>query len=93
MKAAPLYNDEEKRFLAGYRIFCPGCEQYHILDQRWTFNGNCESPTFTPSLMCNRDYPERRCHSFITNGKIQFLSDCYHKLVGQTVELAEVEPW
>lgn len=32
-----------------------------------------------------------RCHSFITDGKIQFLGDCTHGLVGQTVELPDVE--
>lgn len=31
------------------------------------------------------------CHSFITNGQIQFLSDCTHSLAGQTVELPEVD--
>ena len=30
------------------------------------------------------------CHSFITNGQIQFLSDCTHALAGQTVELPDV---
>lgn len=30
------------------------------------------------------------CHSYITDGKIQFLSDCTHELVGQTVELPEI---
>jgi len=29
------------------------------------------------------------CHSFIRNGKIEFLSDCTHALAGQTVELPE----
>ena len=29
------------------------------------------------------------CHSFITDGKIQFLNDCTHELVGQTVEMVE----
>jgi hypothetical protein len=29
------------------------------------------------------------CHSFVTNGKIQFLADCTHKLAGQTVELPD----
>ena len=29
------------------------------------------------------------CHSFIADGKIQFLSDCTHKLAGQTVELPD----
>ena len=32
-----------------------------------------------------------RCHSFVTNGKIQFLGDCTHALVGQTVDLLDVE--
>ena len=27
------------------------------------------------------------CHSYITEGKIQFLSDCTHALAGQTVDL------
>lgn len=31
------------------------------------------------------------CHSFVTDGKIQFLNDSTHSLSGQTVELPEVE--
>lgn len=27
------------------------------------------------------------CHSFVTDGRIQFLSDCTHALAGQTVNL------
>ncbi|MCM1564938.1 MAG: DUF6527 family protein [Dehalobacter sp.] len=30
------------------------------------------------------------CHSFVTDGKIQFLNDCTHSLAGQTVELPEI---
>lgn len=31
---------------------------------------------------------ERRvCHSFVTDGRIQFLGDCTHALAGQTVDL------
>lgn len=29
------------------------------------------------------------CHSFVTDGQIQFLSDCTHGLAGQTVPLPE----
>lgn len=32
------------------------------------------------------------CHSFVTDGRIQFLGDCTHKLAGQTVDLPEIEP-
>jgi len=46
----------------------------------------------------NADHPEDKapftcgvCHSFIRDGKIEFLSDCTHKLAGQTVELFELE--
>jgi hypothetical protein len=30
-----------------------------------------------------------QCHSFVTKGQIQFLGDCTHDLVGQTVELPD----
>ncbi|MDP1925783.1 MAG: DUF6527 family protein [Thiobacillus sp.] len=29
----------------------------------------------------------RVCHSFVTDGRIQFLGDCTHHLAGQTVDL------
>lgn len=29
------------------------------------------------------------CHSFVTDGRIQFLGDCTHALAGQTVDLPE----
>ncbi|WP_425962728.1 DUF6527 family protein [Rhizobium nepotum] len=31
------------------------------------------------------------CHSFVTDGRIQFLSDCTHTLAGQTVDLPDWE--
>jgi len=31
------------------------------------------------------------CHSFVTDGRIQFLSDCTHKLAGQTVDIPDWE--
>lgn len=82
-----------------YLIFCHGCNGHHSLttlqknekDAQWHFNGNINIPTFTPSLNVNKDMPEAHCHSFITDGKIQFLDDCFHELKGQTVELPEIE--
>lgn len=32
---------------------------------------------------------EHVCHSFVTDGRIQFLGDCTHALAGQTVDLPE----
>jgi|CXWL01.1.fsa_nt_gi hypothetical protein len=33
------------------------------------------------------DIPKRVCHSFVTDGRIQFLNDCTHAMAGQTVAL------
>ena len=51
----------------------------------------------TGSCWCdyNNEHPEAayykcgNCHSFITEGMIQFLDDCTHALKGQTVALPE----
>jgi hypothetical protein len=32
---------------------------------------------------------EKVCHSFVTDGHIQFLGDCTHALAGQTVDLPD----
>ena len=32
-------------------IECPGCGCSHIFDQQWTFNGDFEKPTFSPSML------------------------------------------
>lgn len=31
-----------------------------------------------------------RCHSFVTDGRIQFLSDSTHALAGQTIDLPDI---
>jgi hypothetical protein len=67
----------------------------------WDFNGDLDRPTVSPSILvtwpANPDASEefkewrteRRCHSFIREGKIQYLSDCTHELAGQTIEIPE----
>lgn len=75
----------------GYVIFCPGCNHGHVYDSRWTFNGDLEKPTFSPSYLAKR--PGLVCHSFVSDGKIQFLNDCTHALAGKTVELGEAKLW
>ena len=79
-----------------YVIFCEACGHGHILDERWTFNGNFESPTFSPSLLVRKENildNDSVCHSFITDGKIQYLNDCTHELAGKTVELCDFNKW
>lgn len=65
-------------------FWCPGCEHMHLVNSGWTFNGNYDKPTFSPSVLVTGGH---RCHSFVQGGHIQFLSDCTHALAGQTVEL------
>ncbi|MDO6965801.1 hypothetical protein ABID20_000258 [Rhizobium alvei] len=31
------------------------------------------------------------CHSFVTDGRIQFLNDCTHDMAGQTVDLPDFD--
>lgn len=87
-----------------YLIECPGCECLHILDHRWSFNGSMDKPTFRPSYLIHGskdqpNYQAPRCHSWISDGRIQFLNDSTHKLKGQTVDLPEFDedrslwPW
>ena len=79
-------------------FFCPGCQCGHKVTVAgdvqpvWSWNNSYESPTFSPSVLVGSDFTftERRCHSFVNNGEIQFLSDCYHDLAGKTVPLPDV---
>jgi hypothetical protein len=36
------------------------------------------------------DFKCFRCHSFVADGRIQFLADCTHALANQTVDLPDV---
>jgi len=79
-------------------FYCKGCKQYHGITvegekhPKWDFNRDFEKPTFSPSIMVEiGHYPEPSdiCHSFVNDGKIQYLSDCTHELAGQTIDLEE----
>jgi len=82
---------------SGYTLFfCPGCERPHAVGVKgpgaWGYNGDAERPTFTPSVGVNMDRgaPDAPlCHSFVTGGRIQFLTDSDHALAGQTVDLPD----
>lgn len=92
--------------IKGYLFYCPGCKYEHYvtvkphenaLGASWDFNGDLENPTFQPSILQRIEFqpgtgkPTTTCHSFVTNGKIQFLSDCTHSLAEQTVDMTEMK--
>jgi hypothetical protein len=76
-------------------FWCPGCDDVHGIrhgGEGWTWNDSLELPTFSPSVLVrfNMRGVDFICHSFVTEGRIQFLMDSTHKLAGQTVDLP---PW
>lgn len=84
--------DEYRPFT--HMIQCPACEIGHgfkVGQNGWTFNGDFEKPTFSPSLLVRGGTgPNSICHSFVREGKIEFLSDCTHDMAGKTIDLPEI---
>jgi uncharacterized protein YlaI len=88
-----------------YIFFCPGCNEGHDFATKhpnfaepWTFNGDIEKPTFSPSLLMVRSKADYegcgpRCHSFVTDGKIHYCQDCEHELAGKTVDMVDIPEW
>lgn len=78
-----------------YLFWCKGCNAEHAVGLKsegghHDFNMDLNCPTISPSVLCNF-VPGETCHSFIKEGKIQYLSDCWHELAGKTIELPEIE--
>lgn len=86
--------------LYGYSHWCAGCRcvhTFHVVGPGpvWTFNGNMEKPTFSPSM--RYFIPARKdvvgkiiesevtlCHYFLTDGEIDYLADSSdHELRGK----------
>ena len=115
MLSSKLRNGENNYLM----FWCPGCKGIHAISYgqgKWSWNGDVNKPTFTPSVLVtnghftsdykkgdrcwctyNAEHPDeehpftcQRCHSFVTDGKIQFLNDCSHELAGQTVDLPDI---
>lgn len=81
---AQLVSEPEEEVWA---FFCPGCQCSHSIrikgpQPRWAWNGDTECPTISPSILAVGEY---RCHSFVRDGSIQYLTDCTHALAGQTL--------
>jgi hypothetical protein len=91
-KPSPLLRRDENGDLW---FHCPGCQKRHCVRVAppgpvWGYNGDPGAPTFTPSILVTWPGLDKRCHSYVRDGQIQFLDDCSHALKGQTVP---IPPW
>lgn len=89
----------------GWMIRCQAC-QWHEFPKigqssaNWSFNGDMERPTFSPSMNQMTNSPDSkyynpecessRCHFILREGIIQYCDDCTHELRGQSLPL---QPW
>jgi hypothetical protein len=99
----------------GWCHYCPGCRQTHCFNVeqptrsypefgyagglKWSFNGNEERPSFSPSMHIQAggwkrpdgsEVPKRTlCHYVLTDGMINFCADSAHELTGKTVPLPD----
>lgn len=87
-------------------FMCPGCQAdgkagtgLHMLpvnsetkSPSWTWDGNLEAPTLSPSILRGKDSPDI-CHSFLVAGVFQFLEDSTHPLSGQQVPIPDLPDW
>lgn len=82
-----------RRGTGAYFHWCPGCEEMHTLPDGWSFDGNLETPTFTPSFLhsgYSSHHQPRICHYILTNGILNFCTDSTHTLAGKSVALPKL---
>jgi hypothetical protein len=94
----------------GLAHWCPACGEMHAfaLDGKnasgaqWTWDGNVEHPTFTPSMhikigkYADQNWQEETagessvCHYILTAGVINYCGDCTHAMKGQSIRLPDL---
>lgn len=59
----------------------------------WTWNGSVEKPTIRPSILRTKKFAgkEYRCHCWVNDGKVKFLSDCSHDKANEIIDLLDIE--
>lgn len=89
----PILNKE-----GNYIFYCPGCEVNHLVSTvpkvgtYHTLTGSLAKPTIRASVMVlgNKKRGVDRCHSFITDGVIEYLDDCTHALAGKKIPMEPI---
>lgn len=80
-------------------LWCPACDHLARLPVNrtegvsWTWDGNREAPTLSPSILQHASGTMPTCHSFLENGVWRFLSDCTHAMAGMEVPMVPLPDW
>ena len=74
-----------------FTFYCPGCKCHHKINDTWRIDGADATLTVMPSILVTGSGKNGplRCHLFIKNGMIEYLSDCNHDLKGQTISMID----
>ena len=89
LRISVFYTRDEHSPVGSLDAFCPACDFEHSFNvdleghgkhsnDVWSFNGDYDKPTFRPSMGANMRQTEKhhpRCHSWLTDGKWEYLSD------------------
>lgn len=81
----------------GFACYCPSCKELHIhptappYKTNWSFNGDLEKPTFSPSFRHAINKEGAECHYIVTDGQMYFCDDHTDpEFKGKTVPLPEI---
>ena len=100
----PLELHEDKEGTQHLTWWCEPCDSHHSVPvvvgpnppekKVWGFNGDLKKPTLTPSVHYlgwkdQNGNIKGKCHLFLRNGMVQYLSDCSHDMAGKTVKVQD----
>jgi hypothetical protein len=105
--AKVLVRRDDAGNILDYAVYCTACRRLHYFpnDGRWSFNGDVDRPTFSPSMneaIGPIDDPDAarkhgvkpggkaRCHFIVTDGEITYCSDCTHHHCAKRMPLEEI---
>lgn len=101
IRLSPKLVKHESEGVEAYSHWCTACQECHtfyIQDQgpeKWSFNGNVDRPTFSPSMKLYRigkkkDEERTLCHYILTDGVMNYCNDSPHAFAGKSVPLEDI---
>lgn len=64
-------------------FWCPGCEEAHVVGPSWTFNGDYDRPTFSPSIKVTgkRKITDAEYDRIMAGEKLEIPDMCCHSFI------------